>query len=69
MWDLGSYACVRVVQLPREGGALSALAVGPDGTAYIAGQARACLGLQHLLACSLPVLGLGRASLCSAQYP
>lgn len=38
VWDLGSYACVRVLQQPREAGALCALAVGPDGTIYIAGQ-------------------------------
>ncbi|KAK9917148.1 hypothetical protein WJX75_001304 [Coccomyxa subellipsoidea] len=38
VWDLATYACVRVLQQPRESGALSALAVSPDGTVYVAGQ-------------------------------
>jgi hypothetical protein len=38
MWDLSTWACVRVIQQPAESGALSALALGPDATIYLAGQ-------------------------------
>ena len=58
VWDLATYACVRVLQQPRESGALSALAVSPDGTVYVAGQVASALWpivltLQTLLMSSL----------------
>lgn len=42
VWDLATYTCLRVLQQPRESGALSALAVAPHGTVYVAGQVRIC---------------------------
>ena len=56
-WDLNTYKCVRNVQTQADGGALRALAMGPSGTIYVAGQARiskeasmhshVCLPLPH----------------------
>lgn len=38
VWDLQTYACLRIIQQPRENGALYALAVDPNDTLYVAGQ-------------------------------
>lgn len=40
VWDVTapSFPCVRVLQLPRDGGALGALALDAAGALYVAGQ-------------------------------
>jgi WD40 repeat protein len=38
VWDLDTYACLRIVQQPRESGALYAVAIGSDNTLFVAGQ-------------------------------
>ena len=40
VWDVTapSFPCVRVLQLPRDGGALGALALDATGALYVAGQ-------------------------------
>ncbi len=42
VWDLATYVCRHVIHLPRDNGALSALAVSPEGMLYIAGQVGCC---------------------------
>ena len=44
VWDVSasSFPCVRVLQLPRNGGAISALALDSAGNVYVAGQVQRC---------------------------
>ena len=41
VWDLTTFVCVHVIHLPRDNGAISALAMNPGRMLYIAGQVRA----------------------------
>ena len=45
VWDVDapSFPCVRVLQLPRHGGAICALALDAAGIVYVAGQVQQCL--------------------------
>lgn len=47
VWDLATFACLRVLQQPRESGALSALSVASDGTLYVAGQVSPKASILH----------------------
>ena len=55
VWDLATYACRHVIHLPRDNGALSALAVSPEGVLYIAGQVRRCCNSLLPCFCSVSV--------------
>ncbi len=54
VWDLATFACLRVIQQPRENGALHALAVGPDDTLYVAGQVLTGIKPISFVACLYP---------------
>ena len=55
VWDLTTFVCVHVIHLPRDNGAISALAMNPGRMLYIAGQVRALKWSSKLEMCECVV--------------